>query len=1027
MGQQQTQKSITVFFSYAQADQAVRDQLAIHLSQLKRDGLIEEWSDQQILAGSDRVQAIDRALHSAHIILLLISADFLASDQTEMQYALERHRAGVARVIPIIVRPCDWRHSPFADLQCLPSNAKPITIWDNRDEAFASIAQELRRVIALQRFPNPPLSDIQRQNRLRLLKTVRVTWIEGLLEKPLHQAAWIDLHLRDQPDALANPWRLQVQELNQEPHALSMNTSIVQVYDEAHGELLILGQPGAGKTTLLLHLARTLLDRAEADERVPIPVVFNLSSWAELHQPLTAWLIAELHSKYQVPKQMAAQWIEANQILPLLDGLDEVSVEARMLCVQAITAYYTRHFSQIGTPLVICCRSQEYQALSLHLPLSCAVSILPLTEEQIDRYLSSAQGQLAGLRQALDNDAELVRLARRPLMLSTFTLAYQGATAKDFPAVSSSPEQTLHAIFSSYVERMLSRRRPLPSWTHKQFLHWLTFIAKQLHWHHQTVLLVEDLELDWLSPKQQSLYQWSARLVVGLVFGLVVGLLGGWYVEPLGGFSGLLAERFFGWPIGLIVRQHIGLVVGLPGGLLAGQVVGLLAEPTNSRPLETISWSWRKMRVGLVFGLLTGLVFGLLAGQLTGQVFVLHFGLDFGQDIVLHFGLALGLVFGLLGGLLGGLSGKSAERIRLSPNQGTWRSMKNSLWFGLVSGLVVGLVVGLVDRPVFGLVVGLVVGLEIWLFTGLRTFLHHFILRIFLWRRNSLPWNLISFLDEAAERLLLRKIGGGYVFVHRLLRDYFATLDTNSGIHDTSKRPRYTKKSGLRTLVQIGLIILIVIFSVVGVGIYVNQEAALMRAQATANNPYPSYLSGKGTLAFVDPLSQESQWSSLSSSGTGGACQFTGGAFHVREQQKDYFMNCPASGIFSNFTFEVQLTVTRGDCGGMTFRDGGSGHFYYFHICQNGSYRVSKYISNSGSDAKTLISSSSSVFHTGLGQQNKIAVVADGGTMTFYVNERRIAQVQDSSYTSGSVGLIADARDENTTDVAYTNAKLWTL
>src|SRR5438270_10460752 len=105
----QKQTGITVFISYAQADQAVRDQLATHLSQLKRDGLIEEWSDQQILAGSDRAQSINLVLHSAHIILLLISAEFLASDacyQIEMQQALERHRRGEAHVIPIIVRPC---------------------------------------------------------------------------------------------------------------------------------------------------------------------------------------------------------------------------------------------------------------------------------------------------------------------------------------------------------------------------------------------------------------------------------------------------------------------------------------------------------------------------------------------------------------------------------------------------------------------------------------------------------------------------------------------------------------------------------------------------------------------------------------------------------------------------------------------------------------------------------------------------------------------------------------------------------
>src|SRR5947208_2527569 len=147
MTQQKRQGGIVVFFSYAQADQAVRDQLATHLSQLKRDGLIEEWSDQQILAGSDRAQQIDQALHSAHIILLLISADFLASDycyDKEMKRALERHQRGEARVIPIILRPCDWHTSPFARLQSLPRDGKAITTWQNQDEAFLTIAQELR-------------------------------------------------------------------------------------------------------------------------------------------------------------------------------------------------------------------------------------------------------------------------------------------------------------------------------------------------------------------------------------------------------------------------------------------------------------------------------------------------------------------------------------------------------------------------------------------------------------------------------------------------------------------------------------------------------------------------------------------------------------------------------------------------------------------------------------------------------------------------------------------------------------------
>jgi hypothetical protein len=335
---------LTVFYSYAPADRVWREELSKQLSQLKQDGLLEEWFDGQILAGSDSRQETDQAFRSANIIFLLISPDFLASDvcyQSEMQHALDRHRTGGARIIPIIVRPCDWQHSPFAHLQCLPRNTKPVSTWENQDQAFLCIAQELRRILAHQQFPPTTLSDRQRQNRTRLLKRVRATWIAGLLERSLHQAAWIDLHLQEQPDALYNPWRFQVQELDQASRDLPVGTSIVEVYDEADGQLLILGEPGSGKTTLLLQLARTLLDRAEADERQPLPVVFNLSSWAQKQETLAVWLVEELRKKYQVPRQVAQDWIEANQILPLLDGLDEVATEARLACVQAIIAYYS--------------------------------------------------------------------------------------------------------------------------------------------------------------------------------------------------------------------------------------------------------------------------------------------------------------------------------------------------------------------------------------------------------------------------------------------------------------------------------------------------------------------------------------------------------------------------------------------------------------------------------------------------------------------------------------------------------------
>ena len=128
-----------------------------------------------------------------------------------------------------------------------------------------------------------------------MLAKVHAFWIKGVLEQSLHGAALIALGLHEQPDAIENPWHLILQQPDQPEHPLPPGTRITQVYDDAGGELLILGGPGSGKTTLLVELARDLLDQAQKDNAYLIPVVFNLSSW---RQPLAAWLVEELNTKY---------------------------------------------------------------------------------------------------------------------------------------------------------------------------------------------------------------------------------------------------------------------------------------------------------------------------------------------------------------------------------------------------------------------------------------------------------------------------------------------------------------------------------------------------------------------------------------------------------------------------------------------------------------------------------------------------------------------------------------------------------
>src|SRR5258707_8645015 len=118
---------VEVFYSYAHEDASLRDTLEKHLSLLHRQGLIFQWHDRQIAAGTDWAQALDIHLERASVILLLISADFLASDYCygiEVKRALERHQANEARVIPILLRPTDWSGAPFAHLQALPTDPK---------------------------------------------------------------------------------------------------------------------------------------------------------------------------------------------------------------------------------------------------------------------------------------------------------------------------------------------------------------------------------------------------------------------------------------------------------------------------------------------------------------------------------------------------------------------------------------------------------------------------------------------------------------------------------------------------------------------------------------------------------------------------------------------------------------------------------------------------------------------------------------------------------------------------------------
>ena len=949
---------LTLFYSYAHEDEPLRKQLEIHLSLLHRQGLISEWHDRKILPGATWAQEIDEHLERASIILLLISPAFLASDycyDIEMQRALERHAQGLAYVVPLLLRAVDWQGAPFTHLQVLPRNAEPVTSWTNPDEAFAEISAGIRRVI--EEYPGGPVvtprvlfrpeptpllthtplsrvSSIEQQNRERLIWRVRSFWIEGVFKRSLHNTALMTPGLQESSEAVENPWRLVLQESEYASTSLPAGTRITEVYNEAHGELLILGEPGAGKTTLLLELARDLLNHAEQELALPIPVVFNLSSWTRKRQPLAAWLIEELETKYQVPRKISADWINADQILPLLDGLDEVDTTFRTACMQAINEYHQGHSL---VPLVVCCRVNEYLSQVNRLKLHRAVTIQPLTTEQINEYFARLGEQGASLRTVFQNDPVLQELATTPLMLTILILAYQGSSLEEIEG-GVSAEVRKPQIFATYTQRMLRRRKALPLYSPQQTIHWLGYLARQMKQQSQTMFYIERMQPDWLIGNRASwIYEYLAirspdvllgsivtLLITTMLFsaifsitlelcycsigGLVSGLLGkekrisplternNVYVQRslwkrifdlrylgngllLGliylmygsayglrveltyglifGLVGILLSSIFGQgmpkrPLGEKIGQpqenrwynfinfgylRIALVVGLSYGLgygfsteitnqlrisqssvlanilsyvlayiLIGVLICLILERRKRaiQPAEMIVWSWRTLwrnlitirywGNGLFIGLLIGLIIGLSIGLREEQFTI---GIFFG----LNAGLIFGVSYWLLLAILKALSSEMIdEHQHVQPNQGTWASARNSIIIGFISGSISWLVcslsytlsytyidnfsaalsIGQLTARSIGLLIGVSAGLLYGLLNGGLAFLQHWTLRLLLWHAGSIPWSYPRFLDYAAERILLRKVGGGYIFIHQELLEYFASLNQDS-------------------------------------------------------------------------------------------------------------------------------------------------------------------------------------------------------------------------------------------------------
>lgn len=417
--------------------------LVKHLSTLQRQGIIRTWHKQEITAGSERADQIDRHLESAGIILLLISSDFLASDNRyngELVRAMERHEAKEAWVIPVILRPVDWKDSPFSKLQALPANRLPITKWKDQDDGFLNVVEGIRKAISLpshdidaivQSVREKISGDIQKRcGTMRVLDMEQPITIDSIyttvniLEKiSSYQRISVD-NLLDGCD-LTDFDRLSLGRVRQERIP---GVEAVQ----RHDKLLILGKPGAGKTTFLKWLALQCKEGKLYRHRVPMFVTLKEFAEASGQPTLLEFLARQLENcGIEAALDTVECLLRSGRGFVFLDGLDEVRVEDSDRILDTIRQT-SEQFD--GNQFVMTCRiaAKEYTFTAF-----TEVEVADFNKEQIADFtnkwfLPNDSTKAEEFPKELEKHPGLQELATNPLLLTLLCLVFEEQAG--FPA-----------------------------------------------------------------------------------------------------------------------------------------------------------------------------------------------------------------------------------------------------------------------------------------------------------------------------------------------------------------------------------------------------------------------------------------------------------------------------------------------------------------------------------------------------------------------------------------------------------------
>lgn len=535
---------------------------------------------------------------------------------------------------------------------------------------------------------------------------------------------------------------------------------------------------------MMLELTRELLRRAGTDAAHPIPVVLTLSSWALRREPLDDWIVRELAVRYEIPAPQARRWLDSDQLVPLLDGLDEVAEEHQPACVTAINDFR----AQRGvTRIVVCCRTTDYERLRDPLRAYGTLTIQPLTRKQVEDFLARAGEPVAAVRAAIVADPLLGELIQSPLLLSIAVLAYRDARVGTVVTGNNS-QQLRDRLFATYVSVMLDRRRSSHH-TARQTVRRLAFLADYMQGQRQMVFTPELLDrfaIQRFLLGRLSSPTATSSLACGMVGALILGA------------AGLVA---YGWRGGL-VGAVIGTAVGLPNSeridtselsfrvrdqeLRArnpedrvNRTHWIFLDDLGDALNFTVSVFANIFPVALFSIIFTGIFIEILSDLPDGLVAIVTYGAATVFAVFTAVSMCAECDF-----LIENLQATTRERSREVPSPLARAVMRGGLLVALAVALVTPISLGLLiawlvdpaDGVRFAAVVAVGAAMLTLVWFGGFALIEQAMIRRALRKLDLAPLPLRPFLDYATQCLFLRQVGNGYLFAHLSLLQFFAEM-----------------------------------------------------------------------------------------------------------------------------------------------------------------------------------------------------------------------------------------------------------